>query len=233
MQAPATTTALLFFSRSPAAEALAKPILGSANSTKANLLLHKLLQQKTQRLLKSSGLPLFNWNESQQTAEGFGARLREAVQHVFSQGHKKVLIVGNDSPQLSSQQVNQALRLLQENELVLGATPQGGAYLIGLSQKNFSAAAFENLAWQSPALAEELSHFLNTQSVAKLPLLSDVNNHNDLLCLAQQAILDPSLRFLLGFYRAYQRPKPSLALYHSFSLKRPALRGPPAVLAFS
>jgi glycosyltransferase A (GT-A) superfamily protein (DUF2064 family) len=229
MQLHLSQTALLFFSRSPQAEALQKPLLGPRSSVKANVQLHHHLQQKTLRLLKSTGLPFYHWTEAQQTTTGFGQRLSEAVQHVFNQGYQKILIVGNDSPLLTRRHLNQAVQVLQENKSVLGATPKGGSYLIGFSQKEFEAVDFENLAWQSAQLGAQLRNFLGAAKLVELRQLDDLNQLADLIRFSSIRALSHVLRFFLGFLQ-YFKNTVSYPTETSTNLALAlGLRGPPLV----
>lgn len=69
-----------------------------------------------------------------QVGSDFGSRLEGAVQNAFSRGADPLLVVGTDVPGLASRHLARALALLSEDpdRVVLGPSPDGGLYLLGL-----------------------------------------------------------------------------------------------------
>ena len=98
-------TALLFFTRSAALEAAEKTfVFGKYQQT--NYKIASLIIQNARRVTKSSCLPVFEVNELHQHGAGFGEKLANAIQSVFDNGFKNVVVIGNDCPQLTADIIN-------------------------------------------------------------------------------------------------------------------------------
>ena len=68
-----------------------------------------------------------------QEGEGLGARMENAFRHVLGEGYEAVILIGTDVPYAVRDDIPAAFRLLEEDDLVLGPTEDGGYWLIGLS----------------------------------------------------------------------------------------------------
>ncbi len=71
-----------------------------------------------------------NFNRIYQGKGALGERL-ERVYHELLKEHENVILVGADSPQLTSNHLLQALKSLETNSFVLGPANDGGFYLFG------------------------------------------------------------------------------------------------------
>jgi hypothetical protein len=105
--------------------------------------------------------------------------LRHATSRVFTEGAHRVVVIGTDSPWISEREIKQAFAALQEHDLVIGPSRDGGYYLLGLASP--TPCLFEGIAWSTPkVLAQTLAvarrHRL---SVHHLPLGYDVDRLAD------------------------------------------------------
>ena len=97
------------------------------------------------------------WMLRGQQGATLGERLAEATNQAFASGAARVVVVGTDSPWLAPEEVRQAFTELEQAELVLGPTDDGGYYLVGLAKP--LPALFEDVAWSSPQVyAQTLAH---------------------------------------------------------------------------
>ena len=172
------STAILFFSRSASAEARQKRLFAPY---KANKKIYTAFISQTQKIINQTGLPHFILNEEQQLGNSFGQKLSNGIQSVFSKGFKNVIVLGNDCLQLDANTINIAASSLATHHLVLGPTPNGGVYLIGISKANFNVINFENIHWQSPSVFEELKNIAGPDSCKCLQVLADINTRYDVL----------------------------------------------------
>lgn len=187
-------TAILLFSRSVAAESLSKQLLGK-NAINKQLVARMIGQTKA--TLARAGLAVFVLDESQQTQGHFGQRLSVAAQWVFDQGFDRLIVVGNDCPELSVFHLQSAAKKLALGHSVLGKDQRMGAYLIGLQRDNFQAEAFAVLPWQTSDLAAALAAHLSAQGeLCSLPSLRDINTTADFRALS---LLCLRLRYLAAF----------------------------------
>jgi rSAM/selenodomain-associated transferase 1 len=109
-----------------------------------------------------------------------GDRMARSFEAAFKAGVDRVLIIGTDCPDLNPGLFAQAFDHLQQQDLVLGPARDGGYYLIGLGR--FIPQLLIGIAWstatvlaQTLAIAQQLD-----LSVAMLPVLSDVDDPDDL-----------------------------------------------------
>ena len=136
------------------------------------------LLSRTRRTLARTDLPVYQLSELAQRGETFGVRLATAITDVFQQGHRSVIVVGNDCPSLTSHHLTTAANRLAAGQSVLGADRRGGAYLIGLTAESFRADAFASLDWQTAGLFGQLSALIGDPTL--LPSLADINTLEDL-----------------------------------------------------
>ncbi len=116
-----------------------------------------------------------------QEGENLGERLKNAFHSVFKKGHSKGVIIGSDSPGLPTEYIRDAFSSLDNNDLVLGPTPDGGYYLIGLKDK-IIPDLFRDIPWSSSTvlektLAQAKKHSLKTDL---LPEYLDIDRPKDL-----------------------------------------------------
>jgi glycosyltransferase A (GT-A) superfamily protein (DUF2064 family) len=173
--------AVLFFSRSAAAESRSKQFV--KGNTAQNERISRLLIDTALENVRASGLPYFVFDESKQLGNTFGARLRHAFQSVYDEGYEAVISVGNDSPALSRIDWPEVIRNLEQGRPVIGPSFSGGAYLIGMPKALFNAQGFEVLPWRSDALLGALQQFLSTDQITSPLLLAschDINSAREL-----------------------------------------------------
>lgn len=173
---PTPKTAVLLFAQSEEVESAVKPI---AYSAKRNVLLWKKLNNRVLKTIEKTKLPYFISNETNQFGVGFGDKLTHAIQNLFGKGFENVIVVGNDCVALKSTHILQATKELQTNSLILGSDYDGGAYLIGVTKKNFDANCFTNLAWQTKHVFRDLQDLYQNQSIGYLTALNEFNTQSD------------------------------------------------------
>ena len=177
-----SSTAILFFTRTPEEEVRHKTYIHSAGR-RANTQVARKLIQNTRKAIAGSGLPAFVVTSRSQQGATFGERLAAAFQDVFDKGFDRVIAIGNDTLTLSSADLLNASSLLDQHAAVIGPTPHGGTYLVGMRKSAFASEQFSALPWETDLILERLVSSISeaTQSVALLPYQSDVNTPSDLL----------------------------------------------------
>jgi rSAM/selenodomain-associated transferase 1 len=89
-----------------------------------------------------------------QQGKDLGARLTHAFRWAFEQPTtQKVSVIGGDSPDLPLNILTESFSRLEQWDVTLGPTPDGGYYLI--STKNFVPELFQNISWSTEAVFEE------------------------------------------------------------------------------
>ncbi len=167
------TTCILLFSQSEEQESKSKSI---ANNNRQNVLLWKKMNERVIRVIQKTKLQYFHSNETNQVGNCFGEKLANAIESVFEKGFHKVIILGNDCPQLSTKIIMQAATKIQHNDFVFGPDANGGLYLIALSKQHFAKEQFASLEWNTKILFNTI---INTFSSHSIKLLNKLNDFND------------------------------------------------------
>jgi hypothetical protein len=171
---PIQSSAILLFSRTASAEAATKGF-GAGGAGKR---ITSALIDRTVATLAQTDLAVFRSDESKQVGTTFGERLTNAITAVFDQGVERLMIVGNDCPQLTPSHLRAAAQLLEKGHNVIGPDRRGGTWLIGLQRADFNATLFAELPWESEFLYAELARSLPAR--IDVASLGDLNTFEDL-----------------------------------------------------
>lgn len=219
--------AILYFSRGAAEEITHKRLrFRSARAAVGVLLRHSLRQ------VRRTKLPYFHMGSQQQVGNSFGERLANAVEYVFAAGYERVLIVGNDTPDLSTKLIQQAAAKFNEHSLVVGPANDGGIYLLGIDRQVYERKAFMQLAWETNTLQYDLRQL--APQAYWLHELSDIDTATDFwsfLRLRNRSVLARCLQLIVG--SNYQQGY-ALALCWTAKIAHLATayrRGPPNIIA--
>ena len=187
-------TAILFFAYSPEEELRKKPLWNGYSFLKD-------LNQNTIRQIEKSGVDYFHFSEKEQVGSNFGERFVYAIQAVFNKGYEHIITLGNDTPHLRTRHIVQAIDHLQEGEIVIGPSSDGGFYMLGLSRSQFEADLFIDLPWQTAKLRSALNQAFLTlnQKIYQLPVLMDLDSIIDIRRLVRRSFNIPisMLKYLL------------------------------------
>ncbi len=116
---------------------------------------------------------------SSQASGNLGMRMYAAFLSVFQSGYRRVVLLGTDIPKLKTDHLRQAFDALNENDLVIGPSTDGGYWLIGL---NRPAHLFQNIKWGTGAVLGQTLDLANKQGlrVKILDSLTDIDTERDL-----------------------------------------------------
>lgn len=114
-----------------------------------------------------------------QEGKDLGQRMLHAFDTLFQQGYQKIIIIGTDCFELSSSILLDALTALDEKEVVIGPSEDGGYYLLGMRQ--FFPFLFEEKAWSTNTVYSSTVQQLAIQNIRynTLPILNDIDTEND------------------------------------------------------
>jgi hypothetical protein len=174
-------TAIVIFAYSAEFEAMAKPFLHSKE-------IFTSLNQRTLKVAQKSKLPYFLFTENEQIGTSFGERFTNAMQSVYDLGYESLIVIGNDTPQLTCSQLKIASLKLAQNKNVLGLSQDGGFYLLGIKKEHFNAKLFLKLPWQTQKLSISLSKLFaaNKVPIFYLKKLLDIDNFSDIRKIINQ-----------------------------------------------
>lgn len=130
-----------------------------------------------------------------------GQRMSKSFNELFNEGFSKVLIIGTDVPDINSNLINNAALKLDENDIVIGPSSDGGYYLLGMNSLN--TEIFHDLNWSTSLVLKNTLDKINSLKLKAdlLEELIDVDTNNDLnswmkLC---NDLNNPIYKFVLDY----------------------------------
>jgi len=115
-----------------------------------------------------------------QEGNDLGERMSNAFSKVFNLGFKNVSIIGSDCYELKSNHIQQAFVQLEEHDVVIGPSKDGGYYLLGMKQLH--SKLFKDKNWGSnDVLLSTLDNLEHLKlKFSELPSLNDIDTIDDL-----------------------------------------------------
>ena len=137
----------------------------------------KALFQKTLLEIKQTQLH-YVVTDGKAKGNDFESRIKAAVEEVFKKGYQNIVIVGDDTPQLSAQNLLLAAKETNTKKVTIGESEDGGAYLIAFNKKQFEQGILENLPWQTNQFYQSLLSNIKNGSLSHqtLPVLQDLDD---------------------------------------------------------
>jgi len=116
---------------------------------------------------------------SHQKAGDLGDRMKAALDAAFQDGCRRVVLHGTDIPGLTHSLLEEAFHKLQDTDLVLGPSTDGGYWLLGLRRQ---AGLFEGIPWGTASVLEKtiLKAKADGLSIHLLNALTDIDDLQDL-----------------------------------------------------
>jgi len=93
------------------------------------------------------GVLLNRYEVEYQMGDDLGERMASTLQTRLREGHRQVVLIGSDSPNLPLDYVDQAFEALMAVDLVTGPCDDGGYYLLGA--RRILPQVFRNVPWGS------------------------------------------------------------------------------------
>lgn len=184
---------LLIFTRNPEL-GKAKTRLAKTVGDETALEIYKFLLQKTRDVsskVTSDKAVYYSvkireddiWNENtfqkhQQVGQDLGIRMLNAFKNGFDVGYEKVMIIGSDLYDLTSENIEKAFEELDTNDVVLGPAEDGGYYLLGM--KSLEENIFKNKNWGTETVRKDTLSDLKDKKVHLLQELNDVDVFEDI-----------------------------------------------------
>ncbi len=118
------------------------------------------------------------FEKKRQKGADLGKRMQHAFETAFEKGYQKVLIIGSDLFDLKSIHITTAFEALENHDLTIGPSLDGGYYLLGM--KELYPAVFKNKKWGTDSILENTLKDLQQQNVKLLEALNDIDTFEDL-----------------------------------------------------
>lgn len=147
------------------------------------------------------GLPLgllSGWCLVEQMGENLGARMQNALCQVLIK-QPTAMVIGSDMPWLRIEQLREASRQLQNNDVVIGPALDGGYYLLGL--KSMEPVLFADVPWGSDQVLSLTEEKLTEKGLnySLLAVEQDLDTKADLYSFYQRGLVDQSLQQLATY----------------------------------
>ena len=116
----------------------------------------------------------------QQSDGDLGERMSNAFKETFRDGYDKVVIIGCDCAELTTEILETSFKELNNADVVIGPAIDGGYYLLGLHEHE--PDLFIDKKWGSENVFEDtISDLIKKNKIwYELPILSDVDTEDDL-----------------------------------------------------
>jgi len=123
-----------------------------------------------------------------QTGDDLGERMCGAFVRSFAEGHRTVVIIGSDSPDLPPRIIEEAFQSLDKSGAVIGPALDGGYYLIGFSRTSFFSGAFDDVAWGTDLVFKKTLRHLQERGIPVhvLPPWRDIDRPEDIADLIKR-----------------------------------------------
>ncbi len=186
--------ALIIFARNPVRGKVKTRLAATMGDDKALSIYQSLLEhtvQVTQTLacdryvFYADGISLNDvwpdnvYRKKSQEGNDLGERMLHAFSILFQQGYQKIIIIGTDCFELSSSILLDAFTALDNNEVVIGPSADGGYYLLGMQQ--LFPFLFEEKAWSTDTVYKSTIQQLKMHQISyyTLPILNDIDTEED------------------------------------------------------
>ncbi len=116
---------------------------------------------------------------SEQGRGNLGESMQTAIEAAFQQGCRRVLLLGTDIPGIEVRHLEAAFQALEDRDLVLGPSTDGGYWLMGL---NRPADVFRKIGWGTEHVLEQTLAAAEGLHLGwrRIETLSDVDTEEDL-----------------------------------------------------
>jgi len=119
------------------------------------------------------------YQKHQQKGEDLGLRMLNAFQDGFKSGYEKIIIIGSDLYDLSTEEIDKAFEYLNSNDVVIGPALDGGYYLLGI--KKLYKNIFQNKAWGTETVRKDTLKNLIDSKVKLLEKKNDIDVYEDII----------------------------------------------------
>ncbi|MGB5378887.1 TIGR04282 family arsenosugar biosynthesis glycosyltransferase [Muriicola sp.] len=119
------------------------------------------------------------YHKKLQLGSDLGERMANAFTAGFKAGYKRIVIIGSDLYDLSTEDLKNAFSKLESNEIVIGPAKDGGYYLLGMTQNE--PAIFKNKIWGTSTVLKDTLAQLNNKNMYLLSSKNDVDVLEDII----------------------------------------------------
>ncbi|MBK0383837.1 DUF2064 domain-containing protein [Pedobacter sp. SD-b] len=218
-------TCVLYFTRGKSG------VKSFSSSKKKSAAVQRLLFFKTLSEIRKTKLD-FQISNGKIFGEDVLNRLNGAVAQIFASGFEQIIVVGDDTPELSIQQILQADQALKNGNICIGPAKDGGTYLMAFSRSDFQKGILQNLTWHNANFRDELLENIASAHLdyELLAPLEDLDTASDLSIFLSRSSINSFFRILKNLFFIIQK---RFSTYHKYSQKffeYSLDRGPPKMI---
>ena len=107
-----------------------------------------------------------------------GEKMEAAFQQGFKNAYRKIIIIGTDMFDISSEDILNAFQELDKHDYVIGPAEDGGYYLLGM--KSLNSDLFKNKEWSTSSVFEDSIKDMRQAEVKVLPVKNDIDVLDDI-----------------------------------------------------
>lgn len=189
-------TAVVMLSKSPVADCCKTRLTDRLTQQQANALQAALIEDILGNILPKHGYDLwiaaptleslvyfqrFTSRLLVQCGNDLGEKMEDLTERLFSQGYKKVILIGSDMPLMTSGLLFDAMRRLETCDCIIGPATDGGYYLIGMCQR--IPDIFRSIEWSTNKVLLRTVEALDSVPLRhnQLPVHRDIDEWPDLM----------------------------------------------------
>lgn len=113
-----------------------------------------------------------------QVGHDLGDRMLHAFQEGFKNGYTNIIIIGSDMYDITSEELMEGFRELDNNDFVVGPAEDGGYYLLGM--RILKPSIFVNKEWGTQTVLKDTLQDLRNENPAMLEVKNDVDYYSDI-----------------------------------------------------
>lgn len=99
-----------------------------------------------------------------QRGEDLGSKMYNAIKDILSLDYEKVILIGSDIPHIKNEDILHSFKILEEKDIVLGPSYDGGYYLVGMKKPNEGIFHISK-KWGGKSVLESTIDIANNQSL--------------------------------------------------------------------
>ncbi len=117
----------------------------------------------------------------EQRGASLGEKMEHAFRETFKAGAEHAILVGADIPSIDTPLLSRAVSLVQQGEVVIGPTYDGGYYLIGFSKQHATGLyplIFHDISWSTSTVFQKTMQNIATLNIDPV-VLSELHYIDD------------------------------------------------------
>ncbi|NOZ61366.1 MAG: glycosyltransferase [Calditrichaeota bacterium] len=118
-----------------------------------------------------------------QQGDDLGEKMHNAIKQILKKGFEKVVLIGSDIPTIDLTTIIRAFSVLENSDVTLGPSLDGGYYLIGMKKPR--KVLFENIIWSTDKVLRQTIARIqqNELSLSQIEVKNDIDTYDDLVQL--------------------------------------------------